>query len=71
MLGGGWLSRSARETGVAASNPRRLSDEDSSHIFFFLRRTLAIVQAAGVFGHTTLGGSPSYQGMSGYVAKRN
>ena len=62
--------RGVPETSVATGNPRRLSDEDSSHIFFFLRRTLAIVQAAGVFGHTTLGGSPSYQGMSGYAAKR-
>jgi hypothetical protein len=71
MPGGGWLSRGVREARVAATNPRRLSDEDSSHIFFLLRRMLGIVQAADVFGHTTLGGSPSYQGMSGYLAKRD
>jgi hypothetical protein len=68
-MSGGAIGRKrskAREGGVVASNPRRLRDEASSHIFILPpKKGLIILQATDVFSHTTLGVSRSYQGMSG------
>jgi hypothetical protein len=59
-----------REATVVASNPRPLRDEDGSHIFILPPSKAApIVQAADVRGYRTLGGNPSYQGMSAAAAK--
>lgn len=59
-----------REATVVASNPRPLRDEDGSQIFILPPSKAArILQAADVRGYRTLGGNPSYQGMSGAVAK--
>jgi hypothetical protein len=59
-----------REATVVAGNPRPLRDEDRLRIFILPpSKAVPILQAADVRGYRTLGGNPSYQGMSGAVAK--
>jgi Protein of unknown function (DUF1348) len=62
---------SPRRATAVASSPRRLHDEHGSYIFLVPPwKCWGILQATGVLGHTTLGGSRSYQGISGIIRQR-